>query len=262
MMRWFEHHQVYHPSRFMAFNGTSLGRPMEDVYFETSDRVRLNGWFFPAATNSPRASLVVLLCHGNAGNISYRLDMCGALLSTGVNVFMLDYRGYGRSRGRPSEEGTYLDGLAAQQWLEKKGFAASNILVYGESLGGAVGAELAARGIAGGLVLQATFTSMPDIGSEFFPWLPVRWLGTIHYDTLSKLPRIKVPVLVMHSRGDRLVGFHHAERNFAAANEPKLFCELKGGHNDAVLHPRVFLEGMEKFLRLVEAAKGQTVQAR
>jgi len=261
MMRWFEHAQVYHPSRIMACTGTELGRPVEDVLFKSTDGTELNGWFFPATTNSPRVSLVVLLCHGNAGNISHRLEMCQALLATGVNVFAFDYRGYGRSQGHPSEQGTYLDGIAAQQWLQNKGFAAGNILVYGESLGGGVGAELAVRGLAGGLILQSTFTSMPDIGAEFFPWLPVRWLGTIHYNTFSKLPRITVPVMVMHSRRDGLIGFHHGEKNFAAANEPKLFCELKGGHNDSMLDQEGFIAGIEKFLRLIEASKGQTVGA-
>ena len=100
-----------------------------------------------------------------------------------------------------------------------------------------------------------------DIGAEFFPWLPVRWLGTIHYNTFSKLPRITVPVMVMHSRRDGLIGFHHGEKNFAAANEPKLFCELKGGHNDSMLDQEGFIAGIEKFLRLIEASKGQTVGA-
>jgi len=261
MLRWFEHAQVYHPSRVLIYTGTELGRPMEDVFFKASDGVQLNGWFFPAKTNSPRASLVVLLCHGNAGNISHRLQMCQALLSVGVNVFVFDYRGYGRSQGRPSEQGTYLDALAAQQWLQNKGFSRGNILVYGESLGGAVGAELAVRGMAGGLILQNTFTSIPDIGAEFFPWLPVRNLGTIRYNTFGKLPLIKVPVLVMHSRMDGLIGFHHGERNFAVANEPKLFCELKGGHNDPMQDPESFSSGIEKFLSLVEASKAQTVGA-
>src|SRR5262249_52582451 len=146
-----------------------------DVYFETADNVRLNGWFFPAGTNSPRAALAVLVCHGNAGNISHRLELCRALLATGVSVFVFDYRGYGRSKGRPSEEGTYRDAQAAYRWLQEKGFAGSNILAYGESLGGGVAAELALRERLGGLILQSTFTSIPDIGAELFPWLPVRW---------------------------------------------------------------------------------------
>jgi pimeloyl-ACP methyl ester carboxylesterase len=104
----------------------------------------------------------------------------------------------------------------------------------------------------GGLILQSTFTSIPDIGTELFPWLPVRWMGTIQYDTCRKLPRLKVPVLVMHSRADELAAFHHSERNFAAANEPKLFCELTGGHNDSLSGQAAYATGLEQFLKVVE----------
>jgi fermentation-respiration switch protein FrsA (DUF1100 family) len=215
----------------------------------------LNGWFFPARTNTSRVELVMLICHGNGGNISHRLGTCDALLSTGVNVFVFDYRGYGRSQGRPSEEGTYLDAQAAYQWLRQKGFAGTNILVHGESLGGGVGAELALREPIGGLVLLSTFTSIPDIGVELFPWLPVRLLARIKYETHRKLPRIHVPLLVMHSRADSLVAFRHAEQNFAAANEPKLFWELRGGHNEMLSDREQFIAGIEKFLTVVESAR-------
>ncbi len=155
ILRWFEHSQVYHPDRVLVATGAELGRPFEDTVFKASDGVALNGWFFPASTNSPRAHLAVLICHGNAGNISHRLDTCAALLATGVNVFVFDYRGYGRSQGRPSEEGTYCDAQAAYQWLRQKGFAGTNIIAFGESLGGGVAAELAVREPVGGLVLKA-----------------------------------------------------------------------------------------------------------
>ena len=255
MLRWFEHSQVYHPDRVLTATGAELGRPFEDVRFKASDGVELNGWFFPASTNSHRPKLAVLVCHGNAGNISHRLDTCAALLATGVNVFVFDYRGYGRSQGRPSEEGTYRDAQAAYQWLRQKGFAGTNIIAFGESLGGGIAAELAVREPLGGLVLQSTFTSIPDMGAELFPWLPVRWLGTIHYDTQSKLPRLHVPVLVMHSPADELIRFHHGQSNFAAANEPKLFWELKGEHNDPLADAQHFIAGMEKFLALVESGR-------
>jgi fermentation-respiration switch protein FrsA (DUF1100 family) len=253
MLRWFEHKQVYYPSRTMEAAGAALGRPFEDVVFKARDGVILNGWFFPASTNALRQHLAILFCHGNAGNISHRLDTCLALLATGVNVFVFDYRGYGRSQGRPSEEGTYLDAQAAYQWLRRKGIAGTNIVAFGESLGGGVAAELAAREPLGGLVLQSSFTSIPDMGAELFPWLPVRWLGTIKYDTHSKLTRLHVPVLVMHSPTDELVGFHHAQKNFAVANEPKLFWTLQGDHNSPLADSKHFIAGLEKFLALAEA---------
>jgi fermentation-respiration switch protein FrsA (DUF1100 family) len=252
MLRWFEHSQVYHPERVMAATGAELSRPFEDVLLKASDGVELHGWFFPAGTNSARRQLALLFCHGNGGNISHRLDRCSVLLATGVNVFAFDYRGYGRSRGRPSEEGTYRDAQAAYAWLRKKGFPGTNIIAYGESLGGGVAAELAARETVGGLVLQSTFTSVTDMGAELFPWLPVRWLGRIRYDTRSKLPRLHVPVLVMHSPADTLIGFHHAKANFAAANEPKLFWEIQGDHNDPLMDTPRFTAGLERFLGLIK----------
>jgi pimeloyl-ACP methyl ester carboxylesterase len=257
MLRWFEHSQVYHPDRTMMATGAELGRRFEDVWFQAADGLKLNGWFYPAAINSLRATWAMLVCHGNAGNISQRLELCQILLTTGVNVFLFDYRGFGQSQGWPSEEGTYLDAEAAHQWLESKGFAGQNILVFGESLGGGVASELGLRRQVGGIVLQGTFTSIPDIGAELFPWLPVRLLARIKYETCRKLPRLKVPVLVMHSRTDGLIGFGHAEANFAAANQPKLLCEIKGDHNDPLEDREGFLAGVEKFLGLVEVAGGQ-----
>jgi fermentation-respiration switch protein FrsA (DUF1100 family) len=251
MLAWFEHSQIYHPDRNLVATGAQLGRPFQDLLFQAEDGVQLHGWFFPADNNSPRSALAFLLCHGNAGNISHRLDTAQALLTAGVNVLLFDYRGYGRSQGYPSEEGTCRDAQAAFHWLRDKGFAGRDIIAFGESLGGGVAAELALREPIGGLILQSTFTSMPDIGAEVFPWLPVRLLARIRYETCRKLPRIKVPVLIMHSRGDELIGFHHGEKNLAAANEPKLLWEIAGGHNAPLTDPKRFIAGVEKFLQFM-----------
>ena len=124
--------------------------------------------------------------------------MYDLLLGTGANVFTFDYRGYGRSSGKPSEEGTYADAQAAYAWLTQNGFAPENIIALGESLGGGIATELAVREKLGGLILQSTFTSIPDIGKELFSWLPVRQICSIHYDTGSKLPRLNLPLMVMH----------------------------------------------------------------
>jgi len=249
MIRWFEHRQVYAPSRTLDFSAQQLGRPFEDVAFEASDGVRLHGWFFPCDPTSLRAGLVLLLLHGNGGNISHRLSFYQAWLSLGVNVFAFDYRGYGQSGGRAGEEGTYRDAQAAVGWLRRRGFAPGRILALGKSLGGGVASELALREPLGALALQSTFTSIPDIGAELFPWLPVRRLHSIHYHTLEKLPRLTLPVLVMHSPDDALIGYHHAQRNFAAARAPKMFWEIRGGHTDVLEVGRAqYLEGLEKFL--------------
>jgi pimeloyl-ACP methyl ester carboxylesterase len=114
----------------------------------------------------------------------------------------------------------------------------------------------------GGLVLQSTFSSVPDLGAELFRWLPVRWLASIKYGTCDKLPRLKIPVLIMHSRGDTLIGYNHAEKNFARANEPKLLWEITGDHNDPMADPKIFGAGIERFLHMVEALKGEPATTR
>ncbi|MFO1487320.1 MAG: alpha/beta hydrolase [Verrucomicrobiota bacterium] len=252
LLRWFEHSQVYHPGRrAMDPADIAAAQPFEDLTLTTKDGVAINAWYFAARTNSPRGHFAVILCHGNAGTISDRVDLYRAWQRAGVAVLAFDYRGFGRSRGRPSEEGTYLDAQASVAWLRGRGF--KDFIAYGESLGGAVATELSLREPMRGLVLQSTFTSIADIGAEFFPWLPVRWLATIRYDTRAKLPRLKLPVLVMHSRTDEVAAFHHAEANFAAANQPKLFWEIQNGHNEALEDPVRFEEGIESFLQLVES---------
>lgn len=249
MLRWFEYSQVYHPSADLAASPQSLGRPFEDVFIPV-EKEKIHAWYFPADRAPPPARpLAVMVCHGNAGNISYRLDLAALLLEARASVLLFDYRGYGSSSGKPGEEATYKDAQAAYGWLRGKGFATNRIVAYGESLGGGVASELALREPLAGVVLQSTFTSIPDVGAELFPWLPVRWVGTIKYDTRSKLPRIKIPVLIIHSPNDNLIRFQHAQKNFAAANSPKYLCEIGGGHDDGIfVTRRQFLDGITKFL--------------
>lgn len=256
-LRWFEYKQTYHPDPVLQANASDLGRSCEDVRFAAKDGTKLHGWFFPANTNSPRSHLAVIFFHGNGGNISHRLEFYDAILAAGVNVFTFDYRGYGLSEGKPGEAGTYLDGQAAHAWLRQKGFAETNIIAFGESLGGGIASELVVREGCAGLILQSTFTSLIDLGAELYPFLPVRTMGSIKYDTHSKLPRIRVPVLILHSRSDTLISFHHAEQNFAAANEPKLIIETPGNHNDGVLNRDGYVASLEKYFNLLEQQRLQ-----
>jgi pimeloyl-ACP methyl ester carboxylesterase len=255
MLYRFEHSQVYHPTRDAEYTPDDVGRPAEDVWLKTSDGLRLHAWFFAADQSSPRAKFVMLFCHGNGGNLTSRPGYYRAILETGVNLLTFDYRGYGRSDGDPSEAGTYTDAATAYAWLRTRGFAPEHILVWGESLGGGIASHVAATEPVGGLMLQSTFTSIPDIGAELFPWLPVKLISRIKYDTHSRLPHLKCPVVVMHSRGDTTIRFHHGERNFAAAREPKAFVELEGDHNDPLLANRAaYVSGAEKIVQLAEAA--------
>ncbi len=249
-LRWFEQANVYHPMADWWNTGETLGRPREDVRFRTRDQLELSAWFFPAATNAPFRHLAVLISHGNGGNISHRLPTYSLLLDLGVNVLAYDYRGYGRSEGKPSESGTYLDAEAALEWLRQRGFAESRIVAFGESLGGGVATELALRHPdLHGLVLQSTFTSLLDLGAELFPFLPVRSVARYRYDNAAKLPQVRMPVLILHSRQDTLIPFHHAERNFAAAREPRVLKEIRGDHNDQpTVEPELMTQALREFL--------------
>jgi hypothetical protein len=263
MFRWFEHSQIYHPSRSLAFEASEVGRPCRDVVLAAQDGTRLHGWFFPMKEKGPKTSKVFLICHGNGGNVSHRLILSSMLLEMGTPVFVFDYRGYGRSEGKPGEEGTYLDAEAAFDWLVEQGFDPRNIVAFGESLGGAIAVELALRKPLGAVVVHSSFTSVADVGRELFPWLPVRWMNTIRYDTRSKLARLDVPVLILHSREDTLIGFHHAERNYEAAREPKLLWEIAGGHNDQPeSDPERFREGIKKLLEMMAAREKPGAEAR
>jgi pimeloyl-ACP methyl ester carboxylesterase len=229
---------------------------MENIWLTAEDGVRLHAWFFPAEEGSRERKQVWLLLHGNAGNITHRLFHARLLLETGCAVFMPDYRGYGRSEGSPSEQGTYLDAQTAYDWLERQGFEPGCIHVIGESLGGGVASELAMCRPVGGLVLLSTFTNIMDIGSELLPWFPVRWLGSIRYDTLGKLPCVGCPVLILHSPGDTLIGFHHAERNFAAAREPKRLVQLRGDHNELpACDGDSYRQALEEFVQAVSGKR-------
>lgn len=161
--------------------------------------------------------------------------MIDILLTAGANVFAFDYRGYGRSAGKPSEKGVCLDAEAAWEWLRNRGFEGANIVALGESLGGGVVCELATRKPLAGMILQSTFTSVPDVASELMPWLPMRLLMTTRFNNYDKLKRLHVPVLFLHSRKDTIIPFHHAEKNYAAANRSSYFAELDGDHNDALI---------------------------
>jgi fermentation-respiration switch protein FrsA (DUF1100 family) len=254
LLWWFEYRNVFQPSRRFDARGDEFGPKPEDVSLTTSDGVKLHAWFYAAPANSPRATLAVLIAHGNGGNISHRLALYRAWHQLGVNLLAFDYRGYGRSEGRPGEAGTYRDAQAAHAWLVQRGFAPARILAHGESLGGGVVTELARREKLGGLILQSTYSRITDLGAELFPFLPARTLSRIRYDNVGKLPQVHVPVLVMHSRADTLIPFHHCEKVFAAANEPKLFRELSGDHNDQPdTDPAQFIAALEELLRLVAA---------
>jgi hypothetical protein len=255
MWSWFERKMVYVPSRSQNWTPALSQWAFDDVWLTTQDGVKIHAWHLPNPNQAASGVKAVLLLHGNGGNISHRAPLYDLLRRQGLDVLAVDYRGYGRSQGTPSEAGTYLDAEAAWQWLLDRGCSPESIVVLGESLGGAVATELAVRHSPAGLILQSTFTSIPDIARELMAWVPQRWIRT-RYDTRSKLPGLRCPVLILHGRADTLVRFGHAERNFAAARDPKWLRELEGDHNDTLSAPtgreryagalREFLSALQK----------------
>ena len=221
---------VYHPQEKLTATPAAVGLSHQDITFHTEDGLQLHGWFVPADS----AELTVCYFHGNAGNISGRLETLQLLNELGLNVLIFDYRGYGRSQGSPSEQGTYRDAEAAWNYLQReRGLADSSIIIMGRSLGGSVAAWLAARTSPGAAVIESTFTSAVDLGADLYPWLPVRWMMNFEYSTLDNIKKIDSPLFMAHSRDDQVVPFHHGQTLFEAANEPKHFLEMEGSHGSA-----------------------------
>jgi fermentation-respiration switch protein FrsA (DUF1100 family) len=211
------------------------GLKYENVSIRSEDGETLHAWWIPADD----ARRTVLVFHGNAGNISHRIDYARMFRTLGYNTLLVDYRGYGQSTGSPSEEGTYRDAMASWRWLvDTRGLRPAEIVVFGESLGGPVGCWIAAREKPRALVLASTFTSLPDLGAEVYRFLPVRLLSRFKYDTRECLGKVSAPVLVLHSPRDDIVPYAHGEALYAAAREPKHFLQLAGGHNDGFVHTR------------------------
>ncbi|MCK8515507.1 alpha/beta hydrolase [Methylonatrum kenyense] len=235
------------PGRELTATPERIGLDYEDVTLETPDGLRLHGWFLPH--EKPRGTLLFL--HGNAGNISHRLDSLEIFHELGLEVLIIDYRGYGQSEGRPSEPGLQQDARVALDYLlEERGRGADEIAVFGRSLGGALAAGVAAEEALAGVIVESAFTSAPDLAAELYPIYPVRWLARLEYDTRAALAESRTPVLVIHSPEDEIIPFAHGERLYQAAPEPKSFLELRGDHNTGFLRNRErYMDGLDAFLR-------------
>jgi hypothetical protein len=250
-LRWMEPRMTYYPTRPLERTPGDLGWTYEEVWLRAADGATLHGWLVPAANRTSATPdsggapvlgavdsippLTVILCHGNGGNISHRFEKLAILRELGAQVLIFDYRGYGRSEGRPSEKGLYRDVRAAYQLLRSRGVAPADMVLYGESLGGAVAVDLAAEVPVGGLVLEETFTSAADVAQATIPYLPARWWLRQRFDSVGKIGRVKAPVLVLHSRDDEYFPMRHAERLVVAARPGARLVTLRGGHNDAFL---------------------------
>jgi len=220
-----------------------FGLQAKDLYFETGDRVRLHGWLFTVDPQGP----YLLWCHGNAGNISHRLENIALLLAQGINVFIFDYRGYGKSQGVLSEKGFYKDSRAAWDCLLKEGPASpSQVVLFGRSLGCAMAVDLALQVPAAGLILESGFPHLGAMARYHYPFVFSEKFLAHRYDALSRIGRLTRPVLVVHGTGDSIVPMALGRRLFQAAPEPKSFYEIPGAdHNDT------YLVGGEAYFQMI-----------
>ncbi len=237
---------IYRPMRQLEATPADIQLDYEKLQLTSDGGVGISGWYVPS---SPSRG-VVLFCHGNAGNISHGLESIQVFNSMGLDVLIFDYQGYGLSEGTPSEAGTYADSEAAWQYLtEVKGIAPERIIIFGRSLGGAVAARLATVYRPAGLVVEAAFTSLPDLAGDIFPYMPMRLVMWFEYETVESIAKVNCPVLVAHSPKDDLISFAHGRRLFEAAPEPKQFIELSGSHGSGFYgSEKSYISGWKKFL--------------
>lgn len=243
-----EQRYIYFPDRHLVAIPEAIGLVYEEAHFAAADGVRLHGWYLPGEVGRP----LVLFCHGNAGNISHRLESLRLLRGLGLSVFIFDYRGYGQSEGQPSEQGTYADVRGAHAWLRQHGWPPTQMIYFGESLGAAVALQLAVEQPPAGLVLEAPFTSIAAMGRHhyFLLYLLIGWLLDARYDNLEKIGEVRAPLLIIQGDADAIVPPAMAQQLFAAANEPKTLRRIPGaGHNDLLyVGGKAYLDAWRLFL--------------
>ncbi|MGQ0764321.1 MAG: alpha/beta hydrolase [Gemmatimonadota bacterium] len=227
---------VYHPGdRAVPAPAAELGLNQRTVAYSSADGTRLSAWIVPAATGDT-ASVWLLVCHGNLGNIGYgqRPEFYSFMRDLGVNVLAFDYRGFGASEGEPFEEGLYEDAEASWRFLrDSLDVPPANIVIFGHSLGSGVAIDLASRVEAGALIVEGAYTSVADRGQELYPWLPVRLVASEQFPSITKIARVNVPKLFLHSPSDAVIPFEHGRRLFDASAEPRFFVAVEGGHENA-----------------------------
>jgi fermentation-respiration switch protein FrsA (DUF1100 family) len=246
---------IYYPSRPLIATPAARGLRFEEVTLHAADGVRLHGWFVPG----PRR-LVWLWLHGNAGNISHRVENIALVHQRlGVGVFIFDYRGYGQSAGQPSEDGLYRDADAALAYLRgRPDVEPGCVVLFGRSLGANIAAALAAREDVRGVILESPFSSVPGLARALYPMLPLDSVLRSRYDAREKIARVRAPVLVIASRDDAVIPYREAELVFAAAPEPKRLVTLRGaGHNDTYRRGgEAYWQALAAFLDERERAAG------
>ncbi|MDX2427286.1 MAG: alpha/beta hydrolase [Xanthomonadales bacterium] len=235
------------PDRALVASPGDIGLDYEDVSLTTSDDEHLHGWYIPALDSKG----VLLFFHGNAGNISHRLDSIKIFQELGLDVLIIDYRGYGKSTGTTSEQGTYLDAQAAWDYLvNSRGVPADRIIVFGRSLGGAIGAWLSAQNTPAAVIIESSFSSGVDMARRFYPFLPASLITRLRYPVVDYAGRLNCPVLVVHSRHDEIIPFAMGRAIYAAVKQHKKFLEIRGDHNNGFLISQAdYVAALNDFIR-------------
>lgn len=233
------------PTRKIVATPDTVGLTYETVKIVTDDGIKLDSWYLPAKN----ARGVLIFFHGNAGNISHRLESLKIFNGLGLSTLIFDYRGFGRSEGKVSEEGTYRDAEAVWRYVRDRNVPSGKIILFGRSLGAAIAAQLATKHAPAGLILESAFTSVPDFAARSYWFIPARWLARFNYNTKVYLTLAKCPVLVIHSPDDDIIPFRNGRELYETATEPKQFLEIQGDHNEGfLLSGKTYSEGLEKFL--------------
>ncbi len=220
------------PGRTLTASPNDIGLDYEDISLTTSDNERLHGWYIPAANSRG----VLLFFHGNAGNISHRLESIKIFHELDLDTLIIDYRGYGQSTGEASEQGTYLDAQAAWDYLiNNRRIPAHRIIIFGRSLGGAIGAWLGVQNTPAAVIIESSFSSGADMAHRLYPFLPTRLITRLKYPVADYAGRLNCPVLVVHSRHDEIIPFSMGQEIYAAVKQQKKFLELRGDHNNGFL---------------------------
>jgi len=261
----FEEKLIYFPSKYpdgvwdldsIPPREGELVAKVEDCYFETSDGLRLHGWFcaphrrIGGVLVPVQTDMVMLWFHGNAGNITYRYDMIRGMMELPIEVFIIDYRGYGKSEGRPTESGLYLDARAAWDYLTRtRGTPADHIIIFGKSLGGAPAVDLACQVEPAALIVQSSFTSAADMAAVVLPFFPTVFLHT-KMDSIHKIAGVRCPKLFIHSPADEVIPYKLGRRLYEAAPEPKEFYEVKGAPHNAtyIVGGKPYFDAIRRFV--------------
>ena len=254
---WLQPRMLFFPFESLSATPVDWGLDYEDVRFFAEDGVELHGWLISAPTRRSTSPDTLLFFHGNAGNISHRRESIAIFTALGLDVLIIDYRGYGRSDGSPSEQGLYADAAAAWTWLTRtRAIPAEKIVIFGRSLGGALATQLAARTQPAALIVESSFDRLQSLAETHYPLLshliPLRY----RFASVEHMAAVRCPVLVLHSPDDQVVPYRLGQRLYEAASEPKVFVELHGDHNQGFLRSQPqYQEALASFLKGLPGAE-------